>query len=130
MRFAPSENTADVLGRLLDYVKQYGIPKEFYSDRGPVYYTKHQSQTDVARSLSKLGVRLIHANSPQAKGRAERSNRTHQDRLIKALRRHNISTIDDANRFLKTHYLRDHNRRFAQADHLHDIHRPSNGIDL
>ena len=130
MRFAPSENTTDVLVTLWEYVKQYGIPKEFYSDRGSVYYTKHQCQTDVARSLSKLGVRLIYASSPQAKGRVERSNRTHQDRLIKALRRHNISTIDDANRFLKTHYLRDHNRRFAQTDHLHDIHRPSNGIDL
>jgi hypothetical protein len=130
MRFAKSENTAEVLQTLWDYVQRYGIPQAFYSDHGSVYYNKNHHPTDVARALSALGVRLILAHSPQAKGRVERSNRTHQDRLIKALRRENISCIDEANRFLERHYLREHNRRFAQLDHLSDIHRPSGGIDL
>lgn len=129
LRFAPSENTSDVLVTLCAYVERYGIPQEFYCDRGSVYHNKHHCQTDVARALSKLGVRLIYARSPQAKGRVERSNRTHQDRLIKALRQYNISMIDDANRFLDQHYLKDHNRRFAES-RLRDVHRPSTGIDL
>ena len=130
MRFAKSENTADVLRILWSYVQHYGIPHAFYSDHGSVYYNKCHRPTDVARALCALGVRLILAHSPQAKGRVERSNRTHQDRLIKALRRENISTIDDANSFLERQYLSQHNRRFAQLDHLPDIHRPCNGIDL
>lgn len=69
-------------------------------------------------------------HSPQAKGRVERSNRTHQDRLVKALRRHNICTIDAANQFLEHVYLKEHNNRFASTNVLRDIHRPVDGIDL
>ena len=50
--------------------------------------------------MGHLRIEMIYANSPQAKGRVERANRTHQDRLVKALRERNISTIDEANRFL------------------------------
>jgi transposase len=130
MRFAESENTHDVLATLWAYVEQYGIPRQFYSDCGSVYYTKGERQTDVARALKRLGVEMIYAHSPQAKGRVERSNRTHQDRLIKALRREKISTIAEANRFLQTSYLRRHNARFASSDHLRDLHRPADGLDL
>lgn len=130
LRFSRSENTADALRILQSYVERYGIPQQFYTDHGSVYYNKHHGQTDVARALTSLGVELIYAHSPQAKGRVERSNRTHQDRLIKALRRHNISTIDDANRYLEESYINDHNQRFAHSKGLHDIHRSAVGLDL
>jgi hypothetical protein len=130
MRFAVSENAFDVLTTLKIYTLRYGIPREFYVDFGSVYHAKKNRLTDVSRALSRLGVNVIHARSPQAKGRVERSNRTHQDRLIKALRRHNISTIDDANRFLERSYLNDHNARFASRVRLHDVHRSAQGLDL
>lgn len=130
MRFAESENAYDVLAMLKAYVLRYGIPREFYVDFGSVYHATTNRLTDVSRALSRLGVNVIHARSPQAKGRVERSNRTHQDRLVKALRRHHICTIDDANRFLDTVYLQEHNARFARQDHLPDIHRSAQGIHL
>jgi transposase len=130
LRFAISENGQDVLAMLKVYVERYGVPCEFYVDFGSVYYAKRNRLTDVARALSRLGVTIIYARSPQAKGRVERSNRTHQDRLIKALRRHDISTIDEANKFLESTYLRDHNTRFARQDHLPDVHRSAAGLDL
>lgn len=130
MRFAESENAYDVLTTLRAYVLRYGIPREFYVDFGSVYHAKKNRLTDVSRALSRLGVNVIHARSPQAKGRVERSNRTHQDRLVKALRRHAISTIDDANHFLHSTYLQHHNARFARQDHLPDVHRSADGIDL
>jgi transposase len=130
MRFATSENGHDVLAMLTTYVELYGIPREFYVDFGSVYYAKKNRLTDVARALSRLGVNIIYARSPQAKGRVERSNRTHQDRLIKALRREGISTIDQANAFLDSTYLRDHNTRFAHQEHLPDVHRSAEGLDL
>ena len=130
MRFAVSENAFDVLTTMKTYVQRFGIPCEFYVDFGSVYHAKKKRLTDVSRALARLGVNVIHARSPQAKGRVERSNRTHQDRLLKALRRNNISTIDDANRFLDSTYLQDHNARFAHEDHLPDVHRTAEGLDL
>jgi transposase InsO family protein len=130
LRFSSSENTTDVLRILQSYVQRYGIPQQFYTDHGSVYYNKHHCQTDVARALTSLGVELIYAHSPQAKGRVERSNRTHQDRLIKALRRRNISKIDDASRYLEETYINEHNQRFAHSNGLDDIHRSALGLDL
>jgi hypothetical protein len=86
--------------------------------------------TQFGRALKALGIHHIHAYSPQAKGRVERSNRTHQDRLLKALREQGISSIKDANRFLEELYCTQHNMRFTQCEGLSDIHRPANGIDL
>jgi len=132
MRFARSENAHDVLLTLRHYIEHYGIPREIYTDKANIYHppSKGEKLTDVGRALTRLGVRMIVAHSPQAKGRVERSNRTHQDRLVKALRRHNICTIDDANRFLEHTYLKEHNDRFASFDGLNDIHRPPDGIDF
>lgn len=133
MRFARSENAHDVLLTLSLYVERYGIPREIYTDKANIYHppSKGSKLTDVGRALTRLGVHMIAAHSPQAKGRVERSNRTHQDRLVKALRRHNISTIDNANRFLDQVYLKEHNTRFANnSDRLKDIHRSSKGLDF
>jgi transposase-like protein len=132
MRFARSENAHDVLRTLKQYIERYGIPRELYTDKANIYHppSKAGKLTDVGRALTRLGVRMIVAHSPQAKGRVERSNRTHQDRLVKALRRHNICTIEAANHFLEHSYLKEHNDRFARTHGLRDIHRPSNGIDF
>lgn len=132
LRFAPVEETNPVLAFWHTYIQRFGIPAEIYTDRGSVYVnTEHPERlTPFGRALAALGIRHIKAGSPQAKGRVERSNRTHQDRLIKALRERGISTIDGGNRFLEEEYTDDHNARFAHSDGLTDIHRSSDGLDL
>jgi hypothetical protein len=64
---------------------------------------------------ARLGIQIIPASSPQAKGRVERNHGTHQDRLVKKLRRKGLADVAAANAFLETVYWREHNRRFAQA---------------
>ncbi len=72
----------------------------------------------------KLGIELIAASSPQAKGRVERIHGTHQDRLVKKLRRKQIGTHAEANAYLEAEYLAEHNRRFArEAAKAEDYHR-------
>ena len=131
-RFVPSEDTPQVLAFWRDYVQRYGIPAEVYTDRGSVYVNADNPEclTPFGRALKTLGIGHIKAGSPQAKGRVERSNRTHQDRLIKALREQNISTIEAANRFVEQHYMHAHNARFAFPNGLTDIHRTADGLDL
>ena len=129
LRFAESENTCDVFMTIRSYFERYGIPRAFYTDRGSVFYGEDKP-TEYQRAMKALGVETIFAHSPQAKGRVERSNRTHQDRLVKALRRHNIGQIAAANRFLEQTYHTEHNRDFAHADGLPDLHRSIDGIDL
>lgn len=129
MRFATSENSKEVLAATQEYVTRFGIPALFYTDRGSVFY--HQTKTtDFARALQVLGAKVIYAGSPQAKGRVERSNRTHQDRLVKIMRERGISTIDEANAFLDQEYLAEHNARFAKPAGLENIHRPATQFDL
>jgi transposase-like protein len=129
LRFVPSENGADVLRMLRIYCERYGIPRAVYTDHGSVFYAENKL-TDVGRALKTVGVEIIYANSPQAKGRVERGNRTHQDRLIKSLRREGISTMHDANQHLEKVYLDDHNNRFASTNDLPDVHRSTEGYDL
>jgi hypothetical protein len=73
-----------------------------------------ERQTQFGRAMAALGVELILANSPQAKGRVERMNGVLQDRLVKALRLAKINDLESANRFLDETYLREFNRRFAR----------------
>src|SRR2546422_3275873 len=70
--------------------------------------------TQFGRMCGKLGIELIAASSPQAKGRVERIHGTHQDRLVKKLRRQQIATHAQANAYLEAEYLPEHNRRFAR----------------
>lgn len=132
LHFAKEEDTASVLEFWKRYIQRHGIPAEIYTDGGSVYFDPKNPEhlTQFGRALQALGIHHIHAYSPQAKGRVERSNRTHQDRLLKALREQGISEIEDANRFVEEFYCAQHNRRFAQGDGLSDIHRPADGIDL
>jgi hypothetical protein len=71
--------------------------------------------TQFGRMCAQLGIEIIAASSPQAKGRVERAHGTHQDRLVKKLRLAGIANYDQANAYLDQHYLAEHNRRYAHA---------------
>lgn len=111
-------------GVLRSWIEQYGVPVALYTDWKTVYVKETTEQqllrgeaavTQFGRMCGRLGIRIIAANSPQAKGRVERNHGTHQDRLVKKLRRNKIQTHESANAYLKGEYLADHNRRFAHA---------------
>jgi transposase len=129
LKFAISENTQDVLKSTWEYVKANGIPRSIYVDRASVYYSEGKL-TDFGRAMKELGVELIFAKSPQAKGRVERVNRTLQDRLIKALRKEGISNIAEANNFLQKNYIKQYNKRFASEQQPADVHRSVEGYKL
>lgn len=109
-----------------DLVRRRGIPLSVYVDRGSNFKTtRHQSiedqlkgeypLTQFARALEELGVKMIYANSPQAKGRIERKFGVFQDRLCSEFRLHNISTLEDANRYLWEMFIPRHNRMFSRT---------------
>lgn len=134
-RFYEYEGTIPAVDSFQCYIRQQGIPLAVYADKHTTYRspaeptveeqlagTKPQSQ--FGRALAELGVELIAAHSPQAKGRVERLFKTFQDRVIKELRLAAVSTLDAANAFL-TGYLPIYNRRFAVPPaQTADLHRP------
>lgn len=104
LRFCKAETTQDDLDFLGDYFEKHGRPRAFYSDKHRVFRVNQKSAeerglTQFHKILKKLDIELICANSPQAKGRVERANRTLQDRLIKELREREISGIERAMHF-------------------------------
>ncbi len=112
------------------YFRKQGLPRSFYSDRFSVFRDNHKGNlsyepvTQFQRALSLLDVELICANSPQAKGRVERTNGTLQDRLIKEMRLLNILDYEQANQYLPK-FILDYNRRFAVMPGSNvDFHRP------
>lgn len=123
--FDTGETTDLALRCLYEWVKRYGIPESIYSDRKKVYHTEREPTleeqlageeplTEFGKVCKELGIEIIKAYSPQAKGRIERGNRVHQDRLIKLLQRKKIKTIEEANRYLLEEYLDRHNSNFAK----------------
>ena len=119
LRFVRAETTFDYFDAVKAYLKTYGKPTSFYVDKHNVFNVNHKEAksgdgyTQFGRALDKLGIELINANSPQAKGRVERANRTLQDRLVKELRYHNISSMEAANEFVIS-YIPKFNKRFAK----------------
>jgi transposase len=120
--FAAEETTWGVADTLLAWVKEYGIPRALYVDWKTVYHhqpTARQKQEGIipisqfGKMCAKLGIELIGANSPQAKGRVERGHGTHQDRLIKKMRLKKIDNYEVANEFLQGNYRTQHNARYA-----------------
>jgi hypothetical protein len=134
-RFYDHEGTLPAMDSFQHYVTRYGIPLALYADKHTTYQSPAeptvaeqlagtQPQSQFGRALSELGVELIPAHSPQAKGRVERLFKTFQDRLIKELRLAGIATLEDANRFVEG-YLPSYNRRFAVPPaQAADLHRP------
>lgn len=107
-RFFEVEESSAYMILLSEYIKKWGKPQSLYSDRHGIFRVnmpgcaKTECKTQFGRVLEELGIKLLCANSPQAKGRVERGFKTLQDRLVKELRLAGISTIAEANQFLKT----------------------------
>jgi transposase len=124
-RFFAQETTRASYDVLEGWVRQHGLPGSLYVDRDSIYRCEgepsvaeqlvgQEPQTQFGRAMGQLGVELILAHSPQAKGRVERMNGVLQDRLVKALRLAGISDLERANRFLEEGYLREFNQRFER----------------
>lgn len=133
LRFGEEETTWAAAELLQAWIAAYGVPAALYADWKNVYQRAPTNNelargdtplTQFGRMCTKLGITLIGAASPQAKGRVERGHGTHQDRLIKKLRLKQISEVAAANAYVTTEYLPQHNARFAMppADAV-DHHR-------
>jgi len=134
-RFYAYEGTIPAMDSFTRYVTRYGIPLAVYADRHSTYQSSAEPtvaeqlagaepMSQFGRALGELGVELIPAYSPQAKGRIERLFHTFQDRVIKEMRLAEVSTLEEANRFLAG-YLPIYNQRFSvQAAQTTDLHRP------
>lgn len=117
------ESTATVMAGLRAVIAKHGVFCALYSDRGSHFWVTpkageavdKQCLTQVGRALGELGIEMIPAYSPQARGRSERSFGTWQGRLPQELRLHGITTLEAANRFLQQHYVRAFNRKFQVA---------------
>jgi transposase len=126
-RFEHEETTAGYFRLMQEYVMRHGVPEALYTDRYSVFKVNHgkeETLTQFGRAMKELGVELIYARTPQAKGRVERTNGTLQDRLVKELRLHNISTIEEANAFLPE-FLAKYNQKFGKKPRsAFNAHRP------
>ncbi|MBI4592012.1 ISNCY family transposase [Candidatus Uhrbacteria bacterium] len=118
--FAEHEGVVPVCGFWEDYLTRYGKPLAVYLDKFSTYRMNHSlaqqsadTLTQFQRAMQELHIEVIHANSPQAKGRVERLFQTLQDRLIKELRLRNISDIQTANTFLAERFIPAFNAKFA-----------------
>lgn len=124
-RFTLSDSTVENMRLLKNIVEAYGIPLSIYCDgdskfkttrhNGVHYQLSHDyKKTQIERALGELGVSIIIAGSPQAKGRVERAWGTFQDRLCSELRLYKISTLDGANNYLIEQFIPDYNERFSR----------------
>ena len=135
-RFYDYEGTMPAMDSMKRYIRQYGIPQSVYLDKHTTYksWAKPTIEEQLAgqkpmshfeKSLAVLEVEVIHANSPQAKGRVERLFKTLQDRLIREMRLQRVKSVEEANAFLDV-YLPKHNKKFRkQARQKADLHRPA-----
>ena len=141
-RFYPYEGTLPAMDSFKRYIAKFGLPVSIYLDKHPTYKsTRKQTVEDelnnteplsqFSRAVKELGVDVIYADSPQAKGRVERLFNTFQNRLIKEMRLKGIKSTEEGNRFLK-HYLPIYAKRFSVVPvHDTDLHRPiPQGADL
>jgi hypothetical protein len=135
-RFVAEDSTAEHMRVLRKYLEQNGRPQAYYTDKAGLFRVNQPKkaaseepsevgETQIGRALRELGIELIHAHSPQAKGRVERCFGTLQDRLVKGLRKAGAKTREEANRYLERVFLPDWNRRFRQEPaSAVDGHRP------
>jgi len=119
-KFAEHEGVEPTFNFWKEYIETHGKPHEIYVDKFSTYSMNHKiakenqdTLTQFERAMRQLNIGVIKANSSQAKGRVERLFETLQDRLIKELRLNNISTIEEANKFLKKVYIKKFNDQFS-----------------
>ena len=129
MRFVESETTLSYFEAVGEYLRLHGKPVSFYPDKLSVFRParsqalKGEGVTQFARAMEELGIEIICANTPQAKGRVERANQTLQDRLVKELRLRGVSSQQEANEYLPE-FIRGFNERFAvEPRSPQDAHR-------
>jgi len=130
--FEDNEGVFAVFRFWLSYVEAYGLPVAIYLDKFSTYKVNHKNAVDnkefmtqFERAMTELGVQVICANSPEAKGRVERLFGTLQDRMVKEMRLADVKKRDEANRFVCEKYLPDHNAKFnVLAKNTNDAHRP------
>jgi transposase len=116
------ESTATVMAGLRTVIEQQGVFCALYSDRASHFFltpkagepVDHHRLTQVGRALRELGIQMIPAYSPQARGRSERGFSTWQGRLPPELRSQQIKTLEQANRFLSEQYMQQFNQRFSK----------------
>jgi transposase len=131
LRFVVSESAFDYFAATESYLGRHGKPVAFYSDKHSIFRVNQEGAggraggiTQFGRALGVLNIDIICANTPQAKGRVERMNKTLQDRLVKEMRLRGISSMAGANAYAPE-FMEDYNRRFARAPmNPHDAHRP------
>jgi len=142
-RFFEEETIFGIMEVFSLWIKTYGIPQALYCDKKNAFVlTREPTDSELLRGITepkshfgraceKLGVQVIAAHSPQAKGRVERNHGVDQDRLVKELRLAGISTIAQANRFLEKTYLPKMNKKFSRpAAKTEDAHVPLGNVDL
>jgi len=119
-QFADNEGTEATFTFWQQYIEILGKPVSIYLDKGSTYKNNPRKNavnvlelTQFQRACQQIGINLIHAHSPQAKGRIERLFQTLQDRLVKEMRLKNISTIEEANIFLTKIFVPWFNKKFA-----------------
>lgn len=130
LKFVEVESTKGYLQSFKEYIEKHGKPESCYSDRHSIFRVnqieegyKKKGITQLGRALKELDIELICANSPQAKGRIERLFNTLQDRLVKELKLEGISSIEEANEYVKR-YIEKHNKKFAiEAESKENAHR-------
>ena len=130
LRFAPTETTRAYLAALKAYILAHGRAIALYSDRHGIFRVNAKEaatgdgKTEFGRVAERLGIELINASTPQAKGRVERANQTLQDRLVKEMRLEGISSIADAQAFAPK-FMAMWNARFAvEPRDAETAHRP------
>lgn len=122
MFFVPEEGTASSFRGMKEVIERHGLCSSLYTDRGSHYWNTPEAGgkvdkgnlTQFGRAMRHLGITMIPAYSPEARGRSERMFKTHQDRLVKELALHGIREMEDANRFLKEVYLPTFNQEFMK----------------
>ena len=142
-QFFEQETTESAMTVLSFWIKKYGIPESLYCDKKNAFVLTREPndkellagitkpKSHFGRACEKLGVEVIPANSPQAKGRVERNHGVDQDRLVKELRLAGISTIREANQFLEETYLPQMNRKFSRPPkNPCDRHVPLGKVNL
>ena len=138
-RFYAAETLAAAMDLFGRWCLEFGVPQSLYVDRAGIYRAdreptaaelkaKRRPATQFGRAMAELGVRLILARSPRAKGRVERANGTLQDRLVKEMRLAGVASVEGANAWLdrECFFAREHDGRFAveASDASADAHRP------
>ena len=131
LHFSKEETLAAYFVAMGQHIDRYGRPRALYTDRSAICQVRQgDSITQFHEALLDLDIELILANSPQAKGRVERANRTLQDRLLKELKLRRINNITDANLYLPE-FMETYNQKFSREPrNTVNVHRPLEGLDL